>query len=247
MKDKSERGGGGSQAGGFSLAECLIALSLSLFVVCASLEFFGIAQKHFFGLKEKEEAGQDALAALDKMRIDVLRAGQGLSGPMGLGLLETVTKTGDGLETVRAENAYILDGSVAAGSTRITLTRTTDIKPGREICISDGEKGELQTVTAVEGGAVVVSAPLAFGYDAGAASLALLERVRLSWDQSLRSLKRKVNASSAQPLLDDVRFVDFEYDEEQNIVRLRLSLDGQGENTYEIVIFPKNPALARTG
>ncbi len=63
--------------GGFSLVECLLGMALSLLIIVSSLQFFGQAQKAFFRLKEREEAGQGALAALDKMRVDLLHAGGG--------------------------------------------------------------------------------------------------------------------------------------------------------------------------
>jgi hypothetical protein len=40
-------------------------MALSLFVISTALEFFGLAQKVFTRLKEREESGQAALAALD--------------------------------------------------------------------------------------------------------------------------------------------------------------------------------------
>ena len=88
------------RARGFTLVECLIGLSLSFFVVCACLEFFGAAQKSYFRLKEKEEASQSALAALDKMSADILRAGEGLVLPVSLGLIEPVAESGGGLEII---------------------------------------------------------------------------------------------------------------------------------------------------
>ena len=67
------------RARGFSLLECLVGLALSLFVVCACLGFFMAAERSYFKLRDGEEAAQGALAAVDKMRVDVLRAGQGLA------------------------------------------------------------------------------------------------------------------------------------------------------------------------
>ena len=75
------------KARGFSLFECLIGLALSLFIVCACLEFFGAAQKSYFRLKDKEEAAQSALAAMDKIRVDILRAGEACDGPCFFAML----------------------------------------------------------------------------------------------------------------------------------------------------------------
>ena len=230
---------------GFTLLECLIALSLSFFIVCAALAFFGSAGGHFADLREREETAQDALAALDKIRIDVIRSGQGLAVPAGLGAIRPFEPTADGLATVRAERAWLLGGDVPPGAARIPLAGGLgDIKPGREVCLWDDIRAEVRTVAAVEAGEVVVSEPLAFGFASRAASFALLERVRLIWDEAAGTLRRKVNQSSAQPLLETARAVLIQCDAGANLVRVRLALEAQGEPYYEILIFPKNPALA---
>jgi Tfp pilus assembly protein PilV len=232
--------------GGFTLLECLIALSLSFFVVFAALGFFASASRHFFGLKEKEEAAQDVLAAMDKMRIDIVRSGQGLAGPISLGAVQPFEQTAEGLVTVRAERAWPLAADSPSGAVRVALSGgLSEIKPGREVCLWDAANAEIRTVAAVEAEEVVVSEPLASGYAAGEASFALLERVRLTWDETAGVLRRKVNSSSAQPLLETARAASFLCDAQANLVRIRLSLEPQGEPYYEALIFPKNPALAR--
>jgi type II secretory pathway pseudopilin PulG len=233
------------ERGGFSLIECLIGLSLAFFVILAALEFFGSASRHFLSLKHKEEAGQDILAALDKARIDILRSGQGLVAPMAAGALRGVEATAEGLVTLRAEKSYSLKADIAPATIRVPLEGgLADIKPGREVCLFDDEKAEVRIVAAVETDALLVSEPFAWPYAAGTSTLALLERVRLYLDSGTGTLRRKVNASSAQPLLEAVLAFDFAYDAAENLARLRLSLDPDEENVHESSVFPKNPALA---
>jgi prepilin-type N-terminal cleavage/methylation domain-containing protein len=232
---------------GFTLLECLIGLALALFVVCACLEFYRAAQNHFFRLKEKEEAAQGAMAALDKMKVDVLRAGEGLVREEELGLVEAVAEDGGGLLIVRAERAYDLAEDVAAGDARIPLTSVVDLKPGREICLSDGEKGEVLVISSVAGGAAVLSSPLGSGYSKENSSVLLLEKTSLTLDPARGVLRRKINLSSAQPLLENVRAAEFLVDRSANLVRVRLGLKDQGDSTYELSLFPKNPALAGRG
>jgi prepilin-type N-terminal cleavage/methylation domain-containing protein len=229
---------------GFTLLECLIGLALSLFVVCACLEFFGAAQKHFYSLKEKEEAAQGAMAAIDKMKVDILRAGQGLGGPTALGLVEAVAEDAGGLLIVRAEDAFELAADVREGDIRLPLIRVAGLKAGREICLSDGEKGEVLVISSVAAGAALLSSPLGAGYAKEKASLLLLEKVSLTLDARQGVLRRKVNLSTAQPLLENVRSADFLVDRAANLVRVRFGLKDQGDAAYEICLFPKNPALA---
>lgn len=232
---------------GFTLLECLIGLALALFIVCACLEFYGAAQKHFFRLKEKEETAQAAMAALDKMKVDILRAGQGLVREEGLGLVQAVAEDGGGLLIVRAERAYDLAGDVVEGDLLVPLTSVADLRPGREICLSDGERGEVLVISSVTAGAVVLSSPLGSGYSKEKSSALLLEKTSLILDAAGGVLRRKVNLSSAQPLLENVRAAEFLVDRSANVVRVRLGLKDQGDSTYELCLFPKNAALGGRG
>jgi type II secretory pathway pseudopilin PulG len=229
--------------GGFSLVECLLGMALSLFVITSSLQFFGLAQKVFFRLKEREEAGQGALAALDKMRIDLLHAGRGLAGEMALGLTEAARATEDELRTTSLEKPLTLAGEARAGETRLQLASTADIAAGQEICFSDGSAGEVRTVAAVERGAVILGEPLERGYSAASAAVSLLENVAYFLDGPTRILRRRVNAGSAQPLLENIAATIWICDPEARLVRVRLELSVEGARHHETTVFLKNPAL----
>jgi len=229
---------------GFSLLECLMAMALSLFVILSSLQFFGLAQKVFFRLKQREEAGQSALAALDKIKIDLLHAGRGLAAETALGLVEAAQAPDEGLRTTSLERPLALAGETAAGTTRLLLASTTDIAAGQDICLSDGAAGEVRTVTAVERGAVVLEAPLERAYSPQTAAVSLLERVTYILDAPARVLRRRVNAASAQPLLENAAAVMWRCDPEAGLAGVRLVLDLEGGPAYETTVFLKNPALA---
>jgi len=229
---------------GFSLVECLLGIALSLFVITSSLQFFGLSQKVFFRLKEREEAGQGALAALDKMRIDLLHAGQGLTGEMALGLVEAARATEDELRTTSLEKPLRLTGTARAGDTRILLASTADIASGQEICFSDGREGELRSVKRVERGAVILGQPLEREYSEASAAVSLLENVAYFLDGPARILRRRVNAGSAQPLLDYVAAAVWTCDPEARLVCVRLELCVEGAPPHETTVFLKNSALA---
>jgi hypothetical protein len=227
---------------GFSLFECLLALALSLFVIIACFQFFGLAQKAFFKLKEREEAGQGALAALDKVRIDLLHAGRGLAEEMALGLVEAARATDGELRTTSREVSLTLAGEAKAGATRLLLASTADIATGQDICFCDGAAGEVRTVVAVERGAVVLGRPLERDYPGETASVSLLEHVAYYLDAPARTLRRQVNATSAQPLLENAALPTWLFDPEAGLVRVRLVLEGG--SAYEATVFLKNAALA---
>jgi len=230
--------------GGFTLFECLLGMALSLFVITSSLQFFGLAQKAFFKLKEREEAGQGALAALDKMRIDLLHAGQGLAGEMALGLVEAARATEDELRTIALEKPLKLSGTAHAGDTRLTLASTADIASGQGICFSDGSAGEVRTVASVARGAVILGEPLERGYSPDTAAISLLESVSYFLDGPAGILRRRVNSGSAQPLLENIAAAIWTCDPGTRLVHVRLELSVEGERPHETTVFLKNLALA---
>lgn len=233
------------RARGFTLIECLIGTALSLFVVCAALEFLVSAQRHFFKLKERTEASQGALAALDKMRVDLLHAGRGLAGPVAAGLVEAARATVDELMMTSLDATLTLAAEAQAGDLRILLAPTVGVSTGREICLFDGRTGEVRTVARVDLGAVVLGEPLGSGYSPGTATVSLLERVAYFVDRPAGILRRRVNAGSAQPLLEDTANAGWYLDQEADIVTVRLELNGKGGTSHGTSVFVKNAALAR--
>lgn len=230
---------------GFTLIECLLGLVLSLLVISTGLEFFIRAEKAFLRLKEREEAGQAALAALDRMRIDLLHAGRGLVPEIGLGLIEAAEATADELRTASLEKALMLAADIHAGDTRLPLASAADVTAGQQIALREGAAGEVRTVVRVDAGAVVVDAPVGRDYAPDTASLSLIERVAYFLDAAGHILRRRVNASPAQPLLEDTARAEWSLDAAAPLVRIRLQPDTEGAHPHETTVFLKNPALAR--
>jgi prepilin-type N-terminal cleavage/methylation domain-containing protein len=229
---------------GFTLVECLVGLALSLIVVTAGLQFFGSAQRLFLDLKEREESGQAALSAVDRMRIDLLHAGSGLAEETAMGLVEPVRASVAELRTVCLEKNLALAGDVAAGESSLLLESSADIAAGQAVALRDGPTGEIRTVAAIEGVTVVLDSPLGAGYAAATAVLALLENVAYFRDVTTRVLRRRVNASPAQPLLDDTVSVSWSHDPEARLVAIRIEIAAEGATSYGTTVFLKNPALA---
>jgi len=235
---------------GFTLFECLLGLALSLFVITAGLEFFVRAQKAFSRLKEREETGQAALAAIDKMRIDLLHAGRGLSAEIGLGLVTAAEATAGELRMTSLDKELELAAEAHAGDTRLSLASTAGIAAGQRVTLREGQTGEARTITRLEAGAVIIDAPLAGSYSRAAAGLSLLELVVYYVDLPARVLRRRVNTASAQPLLENTAAATWSLDPAAPLVRIRLELgdpgvaDIEGAHPHEATVFLKNPALA---
>src|SRR4030065_2958395 len=95
---------------GCSLIELLLVLGRSLLVFLAAFEFFGITRSLFFKLKDAEENNLAIQAALDKLRIDLLRAGFGLEQAIRAGVVEGLS-AGSSLVILSLEAQYSLAGA----------------------------------------------------------------------------------------------------------------------------------------
>ncbi len=231
---------------GFSLIECLISLSLFLIIVLTCFEIFSRTRNLFFKLKEKEEAREAVLAALDKMRTDLHLGGAGLFDPIQLGILEGISEDSGSLIILSNEKELSLCNDLVEGQTRIQLESTSELKKGRDICIFDSLNGEVLSISSVDEESIVLSSPLIFSFNKEKASIILVKKISLYLDEKKPILRRKVNSSPAQPLLEETAFFDFDMDKAANLVKLRLQLKTNKEKFYEISVFPKNAALSLT-
>jgi len=227
---------------GFSLIELLLVLGLSLLVFLAAFEFFGITRSLFFKLKDAEEDNLAVQAALDKLRIDLLRAGFGLELAIRAGVVEGIA-AGGSLVILSQEARYSLAGDCSSGEMRVTLEKTSGLSVGGRVCLADEEKAERHIIAALEGSTVVLSEPLENSFDEPAAQLLLLEEVTYFLDARTSVLRRKVNASPAQPLLDNAGLFEFSYLKEVNLVRVKLADKKNMERAHELSVFPKNLGL----
>src|SRR4030042_5294612 len=107
---------------GFSLIEALLLLGLSLLVFLAAFEFFGITRSLFSKLKDAEENNLAVQAALDKLRIDLLRAGFGLELAIRAGVVEGIAAGGP-LVILSPEARASLAGDCSCGETRGPLEK----------------------------------------------------------------------------------------------------------------------------
>lgn len=229
---------------GYSSVESLISFSLFLFLILSSLQFFGFVRKSFFKLKASEEVEQAALSALEKMKIDILRGGQGLLQPIRLGLCKGIEENSNTLIIQTRDKNFELLSDLVPGQTKIHLKTTRGLRKGREIYISDPKKGEVKHISSISTESIVVSSPLLHQFLKEKTKLFSLKKISLFLDERNQTIRRKVNNSSPQPLLEDVISFDFHYEETKNIIQVRLALKSDKEKRCEFSVFTKNMALA---
>jgi hypothetical protein len=229
---------------GFSLLEGLISLFLFLLIALFSLDCFLSVRDHFATLKESETSNTAVYAALDRMRRDLFDAGLGLTEAMELQILEGLSEEQGSLVVLSKDVDIAVGEALISGQQRILTPDASNIKRGQLIGILNPYGGELHSVVSADHTSIVIDSPLASNYSQEKTKVVLLRRVSIFLDDAKGVIRRKVNASPAQPLLEDVAAFEFDYDRNANLVRLVLAMKLSEEKKYETTVFPKNIAMA---
>ncbi|MGD9346124.1 MAG: hypothetical protein PVH84_09700 [Candidatus Aminicenantes bacterium] len=225
------------------MIETLLGLSFFLFILMASLEFFVSTRDHFFELKEEQEINQAAYATLDKIRLDMCECGRGLVDPQSGGLLEAI-EVSDNILTIQSKDKSVpLENDLVAGQIFIPLASTAGITKGQRLCFMHPERGEVKSIISVDKGGLSLDSSLENSYFKDETTLILIRTLSFFLDAERGVLRRKVNASPAQPLLEEVVAFDVSYERTSNVISLGLVLKTKEEKKYETSIFPKNMAL----
>jgi hypothetical protein len=141
------------------------------------------------------------------------------------------------------EEELSITEAVVSGQQRIYLAKAGNLKKGQQICIFCDDHGEIQSIVSVSRNSILLDCPLDSTYLHEETSLILLRRVSLFFDKATGVIRRKVNASPPQPLLEEVSSFGYELIEGSNLIRLDLRLLTEEGKDYETTIFPKNTAL----
>lgn len=230
---------------GFSLLECLISLSLGLLILISALEVFSQSRKIFNKLKETQESSLAAVATLEKIREDLEAAGAGLPRRIFDSDLKVLEATGGSLIIFSKDDFLRLTSEAwtAQESLQIELktARLSSLRNGRALYITDGTKGQLIFITGVWETRLSISPPLSDSYKVGQTEIYLLRKVEIYLDTDQKILRRKVNDTSGQPLMEEVASFESTYDSEKNLVESSLSTESGGKSyEYQQVIYPKN-------
>jgi type II secretory pathway pseudopilin PulG len=236
--------GPGSQAG-FSLLECLLSLSLGLLVLISALEVFSQSRRVFNRLKETQESSLAAAVAIEKVREDLETAGAGLPVRIFDPDFKALEASGDSL-IIFSKDAFIkLESEASAGQdflqVELTPGQSSGLRKGRALYITDRTRGQLAWITAVLQNRLSISPALRDSYNASQTELYLLSKIEIYLDSDQKILRRKVNDTSGQPLMEEANSFESSYDSEKNLAKVSLSTDSGGKGyEYYLALYPKN-------
>jgi type II secretory pathway pseudopilin PulG len=229
---------------GFSLLESLIALTLFLVIILAGIEIFASARKTLQKLEEAQTSEESIAAALERIRADVRSAGRGLAGPDGIETVAGLEAAGDTLVIRSAEITTPLTADAAAGQTVLAVADGREFAAGRTAAVCDGTKSETVVIAAAEENGLSLVSPLAGSYARSAAEVILVQKISLYMDAGRAVLRRKVDAGTGQPLLEEALSFAFSIGTPSPIVTIAIrSRIGNGE-THGTTVHAGNAALA---
>lgn len=229
---------------GLTLLECLIALSFMLLIIAALIELSRACRRFFFNLKESQEFNQEIWAGQDRMRRDLNKAGLGLEPCLVSGLLLAIESKGGGFSIYSQESSFPLKAEVEAGSMAILVNHDSSISRGQLIALIDDQKTELFKIEKVEKDRLTLNQPTKERYSINGCVIAI-EEIFYYHDKGNNILRRRVNASAAQPLLEKVKHFSWSI-ENRGQVKITLIFEREKEMNYEIMAFPKNAIMAQS-
>lgn len=194
-------------------------------------------------LKESETSNTAVYAALDRIRRDLQDAGLGLTQAIALLVLEGISVNQEMLVILSKVKNLAVEEALVSGQQRIPTVDAADVKRGQLVCVMNPYGGEVHSVVATDRQSIVIEPPLPSSYVPDNTTVVLLRRISLFLDKADGVIRRKVNASPAQPLLEDVAGFEFDYMKQANLVRLGIVLISDEEKKYETAVFPKNTAM----
>lgn len=230
---------------GFSLLECLISLGLSLLILLSALEVSAQVRRIFLRLSEAQERSLAVSVALEKIREDLETAGAGIPGrseDTGFAPLQVNNQV---LVIFSAQRKTGLLADISAGQDFLLVELqpglSSVLKKGRAVYLTDGSSGRVVYINSVSGNRLNVTPALDIALEANRTQVIILEKIELYLDGKQKVLRRRVNNTSGQPLVEGVEDFAAAYLPAGNLVSINLSAESGGKShEYELLMYPRN-------
>lgn len=229
---------------GFSLLENLLSLTLSLFILVSALEVITQVKKVYNRLQAQQEASLAASIALEKIREDLEKAGTGVNGCRPSVDRWPIKVENSQLTLLSGELEIKLASDVEAGQNWALIVpwagSGSKLRSGRIILITSQGQTDLVEIVNVSNNLVTLSPAFSSSFQRAESIAYLLEEVEIYLDLKQSTLRRKVNKTSGQPLLEEVYGFQPTYAPEMNLAWIKLQTGSKKEKTHELFFYPKN-------
>jgi type II secretory pathway pseudopilin PulG len=229
---------------GFSLLENLLSLTLSLFILVSALEVITQVKKVYNRLQAQQEASLAASIALEKIREDLEKAGTGVNGCRPSVDRWPIKVENSQLTLLSGELEIKLASDVEAGQNWALIVpwagSGSKLRSGRIILITSQGQTDLVEIVNVSNNLVTLSPAFSSSFRRAESIAYLLEEVEIYLDLKQSTLRRKVNKTSGQPLLEEVYDFQPTYAPEMNLAWIKLQTGSKKEKTHELFFYPKN-------
>ncbi len=229
---------------GFSLLENLISLTLSLFILVSALEVITQVKKIYNRLQAQQEASLAASIALEKIREDLEKAGTGVNGCRPAIDQWPIKVENSQITLLSGELEIKLASDVEAGQDWALIVpwagSGSKLRSGRVILITGQGQSDLAEIVDVSNNRVSLSPAFSSSFRRAESIAYLLEEVEFYLDSKQSILRRRVNKTSGQPLLEEVCSFQPAYDPETNLTWIRLQTGSKKEKTHELFFYAKN-------
>ncbi len=229
---------------GFSLLENLISLTLSLFILVSALEVITQVKKIYNRLQAQQEASLAASIALEKIREDLEKAGTGVNGCRPAIDQWPIKVENSQITLLSGELEIKLASDVEAGQDWALIVpwagSGSKLRSGRVILITGQGQSDLAEIVDVSNNRVSLCPAFSSSFRRAESIAYLLEEVEFYLDSKQSILRRRVNKTSGQPLLEEVCSFQPAYDPETNLTWIRLQTGSKKEKTHELFFYAKN-------
>ena len=213
---------------GFTLVELLIAVLISGIVIIEIYNFFNYQQRNYALQDQLVEVQQNLRVGMDALSRDLRPIGYGVPSATSPSAIEKITAATEksitflaNLSDVHTELTNDYDPAALSPNDSILYVNSSNgFANGNIIYVTDGAKWDQATITSVSGplGTLTISAPLANPYSVGS-TVHVVSTVTYTIDTTDKELTRKIDSGSAQPVCNNLDYLQFKYyDTNNNII-----------------------------
>jgi len=211
---------------GFGLVECLIALSLSLIVICIVLTQINQSSRCSQKMISNQQRMESIFHTINIIRADLMKCGQRLQEPAKLFGFPLFVNDPQGFKVTYGLDMELLVEDSPCGQPALLINQNDYFKKGKAVMLYNPEQGifEYNEISAAKKDQLFMENPLQHHYPKNSI-LVLIKEVEYKLYAGQSALKRKVNKGYFQPLIEEVTDFFIQYYPESLSVYYRIEIN----------------------